>query len=132
MLIIRQRSLKVRAAEEFSEHRRIDSLMIDLLMIGGESAQQLYIIPQKRCGIGTAIVTNEDHPSLRAQNAHELLTAALAVEPMKRLAGTDEINALVWQNSRLGSTGEAYELRKWRQHAFGGLAHFFVWLDCEQ
>ena len=61
----------------------------------------------------------------------ELRADALAIEPVKRLAGSDEINAVIGQRGRFRGRGDADEAIIAAQQLFAGLAHLAIGLNSQ-
>ena len=99
------------AAEERIQRRGVHVPMIDPPVIGAVFAQELLVRAEKRRSIRTSRVPEQRDHACRSQDARELETRFLAIEPMKRLTGRDRVDARVLQRRRFGSRSNAVKLR---------------------
>src|SRR5207247_7793495 len=85
----------------------------------------------KRSRISPAIIPDEHNPSAGSQDAPKLGAAALAIEPMKGLPGSDKIHARFRQRRGFSTGGHAGELSIRTKRLLAGFAHLPIRFDTE-
>src|SRR5437762_12033951 len=88
--------------EKITQHSGVNTFVVDLFVVRRAREQELLVFLEKGGAVGSAIVPNQNNPTAGVENAFEFFTAAGPVEPMKGLAGGNEIHTLSRQGGRLG------------------------------
>src|SRR5581483_2897895 len=115
--------------EESLDRGRIHVRVVHGGVIRGVGEQQVFVIFQKGRGEGPALVPNKGDPATRLENAHELAARAVGIKPMKRLAGSDEVCAVISERGGLRGAVDSAEIWTDGEQTFRRGAHFRVGFD---
>ena len=117
------------AAYEIPHAREVEFLVPDLGVIGGEGLQKRLVVAQKRRGIDVPVVPDQREPAAGLQNARKFRARPVAVEPVERLRGGDEIDTPDGQRRCLRRAVDTDEVRVVHQCPFARRAHLGVRFD---
>src|SRR5207253_8054778 len=77
----------------------------------------------------TETIPRDHNPTGGLQDSRKFATGAVAIKPVKCLAGSYEINGTVRECRRFCGRIDARKIRVLRQQLLAGGAHLSVWLD---
>ena len=129
--ILERSGLKIHRRERGLDDIPVNLFVIHLRVLGRVGVQQLLVSAQERRGVDAPLVPDQREPTLRLENADELRANALTIEPVKRLAGGDEIDAVSGQRGRFSGGGDTDEAIIAPQQLFAGFSHFAIGFNAQ-
>jgi len=129
-LRVREDVARETAGEEAAQDARIDQPVVDLPVVD-PVAQQQVLVRRGEGGVDPARVPEQADAAAAAQDARELGTGALKVEPVERLPGRDQVDARIGEGRCFGRRRDAVEPWIARQPLLQGTPHLRVRLDGE-
>src|SRR5215510_15650360 len=95
------------------------AIVPDVLIICAIAQQQRFVSTQKVSGVGQAAVPENDNPAIGTQDAPEFSARGLRIEPVKRLPGHDQVDAVVIESSVYSAALPACEAGPVREQPLG-------------
>src|SRR5579884_1486924 len=105
--------------------------LLHATIVRPEVHEKVLVFPRERRSIQIAFVPNHHAPSLGPQDSRKLLARGNRVEPMKRLAGRDEIDCGAGQRSGFGRAIDTQEIGERGEKLFARGAHVRIRLDAK-
>src|SRR4030095_1415049 len=101
----------------------------DVVVVSAIGQKQLFVGAQERRCINQSLVPDDDNPTIRPQDSFELFLRFGRVEPVKCLAGDDEIDARVIKCRRFSRAVDALKVLRASENRLSNGTHRCIWLD---
>src|SRR5581483_10799378 len=121
--------LFVRRRREELANGQPGTLMAYFVVINSPPLQQRFVGAMKGRRFMASLVPHHHRPTTRLQDANKLPPRFLAIKPVCRLRGGDEIHGSFRQRGRFRATTDAYEFRVAGQNFIPCPAHVFIRLN---
>src|SRR6266568_6588874 len=127
--IVELRGLTLTRREESLQRAGLRVCGGDFFIVGSVANQKLFVFLQERRAFFLTLIPNNHHPAGCLEDARELGPRAFRIEPVKCLAGSDEVHGMVIERNRFSGSIHAAKSRTASQQALRRLTHFLIRLN---